>query len=184
MQRCFLLTVFVLLLVSCSAPTATPTPLPQATYTPLPTYTPYPTFTPVSQPTAQVVARPMNTATPKPTASSQAPSAASAAASTSTPASTPNSNSTSTPKCIAWTDATDHMNETTCVRGTVYSAIQNGSTFFINFDNTRASFYAVSFNYTWDNLKGKCIEISGKIVLYNGRPEIVIDKQDQLKMCQ
>lgn len=75
------------------------------------------------------------------------------------------------------------MNETTCVRGTVYSATQNGSTFFINFDNTRTSFYSVSFNYTWDNLKNKCVEISGKIMLYNGRPEIVIDKQEQLKMC-
>lgn len=170
MQRCFLLTVIALLLASCSSPTAMPTPLPQATYTPLPTYTPYPTFTPVpqvAQPTSQVVARPISTATPKLTLQAQSTA----------------SSSTSSSSCIAWTDAEAHMNETTCVRGTVYSATQNGSTFFINFDNTRTSFYSVSFNYTWDNLKNKCVEISGKIVLYNGRPEIVIDKQEQLKMC-
>ena len=174
MQRCFLLTVFALFLVSCSSPTATPTPLPQATYTPLPTYTPYPTFTPVSQPTAQITARPISTATPKPTVPAQSTASAS----------TSSSSSSSSSSCIAWTDAEAHMNETSCVRGTVYSATQNGSTFFINFDNTRTSFYAVSFNYTWDNLKNKCVEISGKIAPYNGRTEIVIDKQEQLKMCQ
>jgi DNA/RNA endonuclease YhcR with UshA esterase domain len=70
------------------------------------------------------------------------------------------------------------------VRGTISGASQNGSTFFINFDNTRTSFYAVSFKFTWDNLKGKCVEISGKIVPYSGRTEIVVDKQEQLKMCQ
>lgn len=76
------------------------------------------------------------------------------------------------------------MNETTCVRGTVSSAMQNGTTFFINFDNTRTSFYGVSFKYTFDNLKGKCVEISGKISPYNGRPQIVIDKQEQLQECK
>lgn len=76
-----------------------------------------------------------------------------------------------------------HLNETTCVTGIVTSATQNGSTFFINFDNSRTSFYAVSFKYTWDNLKGKCVELHGKIVPYNGRPEIVIERQEQVRMC-
>jgi len=75
------------------------------------------------------------------------------------------------------------MNETTCVRGVVYNTNQSGSTFFIDFDNTRTSFYGVSFKYAWDNLKGKCVELYGKITPYNGRPQIILDKQEQLKMC-
>ena len=160
MKRCFLLVA--LALASCVSPA--PALVPQATYTPLPTYTPYPTFTPPIIATAALVVRPISTATPKAT-TQQTQSTASAAS------------------CIAWTDATAHLNETTCVRGTVFNASQSGSTFFIDFDNTRASFYGVSFKYTWDNLKGKCVEISGKISPYNGRPQIVIDKQEQLKMC-
>ncbi len=162
MKRCILLVALALWLVSCTSPA--PTLAPQATYTPLPTYTPYPTFTLVPIATSELVARPMNTPTPKAASSTQA--------------------SSSTASCIAWTDASDHLNETTCVRGTVSSASQNGSTFFINFDNTRTSFYGVSFKYTWDNLRGKCIELSGKISPYNGRPQIVIDKQEQLQECK
>ena len=161
MKRSILLVALGLVLVSCNslAPTTTPPP----TYTPLPTYTPCPTFTPVSAAASSLAARPINTPTPKSASSAQA--------------------SSSSSSCIAWTDAGDHLNETTCVRGTVSSASQNGSTFFINFDNTRTSFYGVSFKYTWDNLRGKCIELSGKISPYNGRPQIVIDRQEQIKMC-
>ena len=76
------------------------------------------------------------------------------------------------------------MNEVTCVRGTVYATNKSGSTFFIDFDNTRSSFYGVSFRHTWDNLKGQCVEISGRITPYNGRPQIVIESKDQLGMCK
>ncbi len=76
------------------------------------------------------------------------------------------------------------MGETTCVRGIVYSTNKSGSTFFIDFDNTRASFYGVSFKYTWDNLRNKCVEIYGKISPYNGRPQIVIEEQGQVRECK
>ena len=46
------------------------------------------------------------------------------------------------------------------------------------------SFYGVSFRATWDNLKGKCIELSGKIAPYQDRPQIVIDSPKQLKYCE
>jgi hypothetical protein len=146
-----------ILVVSCSS--ATPAPLP--TYTPQPTYTPYPTFTPPSsQSNVAPVAATMVRVT-------QAPSSAASAQAS----------------CIDWKDASANVNRTTCVRGVVSNTNLSGTTFFIDFDNTRASFYAVSFKYTWDNLKGKCVEISGRIAPYNGRPQIIIDKQDQLKFC-
>jgi DNA/RNA endonuclease YhcR with UshA esterase domain len=109
----------------------------------------------------------MSTATPRSISSSQSSQATTSAAA-----------------CIAWKDAAAHLNETTCVRGIVANANQSGSTFFIDFDNTRTSFYGVSFDYTWDNLKGKCVEISGKITLYSGRPQIILNKKEQLKECQ
>lgn len=158
MKTCtWLVFLFVaLLVVSCN--TATPAPLP--TYTPQPTYTPYPTFTRPAQTVAAPVAATMAKVT-------QAPAnVASAQAS-----------------CIDWKDAPANVNKTTCVRGIVSNTNLSGTTFFIDFDNTRTSFYAVSFNYTWENLRGKCVEISGRISLYNGRPQIILDKQDQLKFC-
>ena len=86
-------------------------------------------------------------------------------------------------QCFAWTEAAAHVGETTCVRGTVVSTNASGNTFFIDFDKTRASFYAVSFKYTFDDVRGKCVEISGKISPYNGRPQIIIDSKEQLKVC-
>lgn len=86
--------------------------------------------------------------------------------------------------CLGYKDATTHVNETTCVRGTVTSAEKSGSTFFIYFDDAATSFYAVSFTRTWDNLRGKCIEISGKISTFRNRAQIVIDKEEQLSLCK
>ena len=129
----------------------------EARITSQPTYTPYPTYTPIPVPT-------LAPATPIPAARAAPPPAPAA-------------------QCITWTDAAAHMGETTCVRGTVYSTYQSGSTFFIDFDNTRASFYGVSFRQTWADLRGRCVQISGKISPYNGRPQIIIDNKEQMKEC-
>ena len=134
---------------------ATTAPAPLPTYTPLSTYTPYPTYTP-------------------PRATSVPPAAK---------ATLPIAPASSAVECVAWKDAAAHVGETRCVRGTVYSTYQSGSTFFIDFDGTRASFYGVSFRYTFDDLRGKCVEISGKISPYRGRPQIVIDSKEQVKEC-
>jgi hypothetical protein len=160
-----LIILLALLLVACSASA----PAPQPTYTPLPTYTPYPTFTPPldlpspSTPRATAVA----TAKPTPPPTQPAPTASAAT-------------------CISWTEAAAHIGETTCVRGVVYSAYKDAQSgvFFIDFDNTRTSFYAVLFKYTWDNLQGKCVEVSGKIVPYRDRPEVVIESEGQLALCK
>ena len=86
--------------------------------------------------------------------------------------------------CLSFKDASAHLNETTCVRGTVTSAEKSGSNFFIYFDDTSTSFYAISFSHTWDNLRNKCVEINGKIALFRGRAQIVIDKLEQLSFCR
>ncbi len=130
-----------------------------------------PTPTPISNPpsTLSTSSMPISTPTP-PVAGATLPAAPASAA-------------TSAAQCIAWKEAADHVGETTCVRGTVFSTNKSGSSFFIDFDGTRASFYGVSFRQTWDDLRGKCVEITGKISPYNGRPQIVIDSKDQVREC-
>lgn len=86
--------------------------------------------------------------------------------------------------CIAWQDAGAHINESTCVRGVVANTNKSGSTFFIDFDNSRQSFYGVSFKHTWDGLKGQCVEISGKLESYRSRPQIVLENKSQLTFCK
>jgi DNA uptake protein ComE-like DNA-binding protein len=86
--------------------------------------------------------------------------------------------------CLGYKDASAHVNETTCVRGTVTSAEKTGSVFNIYFDDSATSFYAIAFNRTWDNLRGKCIEVSGKIALFRNRAQIVLDKEEQLSFCK
>ncbi len=93
-------------------------------------------------------------------------------------------NPKSSSACISYKDVNAHMGETTCVRGSVISTGKSGTTFFIYFDNAGDSFYAVSFNHTWDNLRGKCVEISGKLVLFRGRAEIILDDESQLSFCK
>ncbi|MGB8647166.1 MAG: hypothetical protein WCF84_18155 [Anaerolineae bacterium] len=53
----------------------------------------------------------------------------------------------------------------------------------IDFDDTRTSFYGVAFRLAWDNLQKQCVEISGLIELYQGRPQIVIGNQNQVARC-
>ncbi len=86
--------------------------------------------------------------------------------------------------CISYKEAASHVGETTCVRGFVSSTNKSGTTFFIDFDNARDSFYAVSFKHTWDNLRGRCVEIAGKVSLFRGRPQIIIDDESQLSFCK
>jgi predicted double-glycine peptidase len=77
-----------------------------------------------------------------------------------------------------------HVGETACVRGQVVSTYKSGNVFFIDFDFSRTSFYSVSFEHAWDGLKRQCVEISGKIADNRGRPQIVIEKREQLNFCR
>lgn len=89
-----------------------------------------------------------------------------------------------TSACIAYKDANAHIGETTCVRGTVTGTGKSGTTFFINFDESFDSFYAVSFDHTWDNLPGRCVEIRGKLTVFRGKPQIILDNENQLSFCK
>lgn len=139
-----------------------PSYTPEPTYTPFPTYTPYPTFTPL--PAAPPTAAPPTTAS---VTASPTPRSSQAAG-----------------RCIAWEDAAAHMGKTVCVRGTVYTTNRSGSTFFIDFDDTRESFYGVSFKYTWTDLDGQCVEMTGPVSEYRGRPQIIIESREQLQVCE
>ncbi len=90
------------------------------------------------------------------------------------------------PRCLAWTEAVRHASETTCVFGVVVSTYKdsNSNAFFIDFDKSRRSFYAVSFKSVWNGLEGRCVEIYGKISTHNGRPQIVIENSEQVRACQ
>lgn len=88
-------------------------------------------------------------------------------------------------ECMPWTMAGLHVGETTCVWGTVTSTYNSGEAFFINFSEVDYSvFYGVSFDYTWDNLMGRCIVLHGLIETYEGRPEIIIRQPSQITMCE
>ncbi len=75
------------------------------------------------------------------------------------------------------------MGERMCVWGIVSSTYNSGKAFFINFDDTRTSFYGVAFRLTWNNLDKRCIEINGKIEPYQGRAEIIIGNRKQILYC-
>ena len=85
--------------------------------------------------------------------------------------------------CIRWNQASTHVGENTCVYGDVYSTYDSGKAFFINFSPHTTSFYAVSFDWTWEDLENTCIEVRGAIETYQGRPQIIIHDPDQLQDC-
>lgn len=88
--------------------------------------------------------------------------------------------------CLPWQEAGEHVGEQQCVCGTVtqtYLSTRSG-TFFINFSDDPAAFYAVSFDYSWEGLEGSCIRVCGRVETYEGRPQIVIRQPErQLREC-
>ncbi len=101
--------------------------------------------------------------------------------------------------CIPSQRAAEFIGKTTCVAGKVTSVgISHSGMFFIDFDcggknatasGTKAScpFTAVVFRRDTDRtgdlrvLRGKTIELRGKIKNYKGKPEIVITSREQIK---
>lgn len=114
------------------------------------------------------------------------PTPAPASIPTSTPTSAPTSlTSTPSSRCLSSNDADAHIGQVTCVSGVVVSTYKdpNSSAFFIDFETARTGFYGVSFRYTWDNLRGQCVVIRGRIERFRGRPQIVIADRSQLSFC-
>lgn len=94
-----------------------------------------------------------------------------------------------TAECIPFTEASQHIGETRCVRGTVLN-VEQGSrgTTFLDFcqDYKLCSFTVVVFAGNLRDvgdvrqLVGKEIEIHGPIKIYDGRAEIVLQRLKQL----
>lgn len=88
------------------------------------------------------------------------------------------------PNCIHWSQAYAYIGHATCVYGDVTHTHDSGRAFFINFSPDHTAFYAVSFDWLWEDLEGECVTIHGTIETYEGRPQIIIHTLDQLQYCQ
>ncbi len=123
------------------------------------------------------------TPTPNLAASSAAPTGA--AISTVVP--TPAASATPTPKpeseCIGYLEAKQHIGETKCVRGVVFNTYSTKTAFFVDFDGTATEFFGTSLKGSLENLIGRCVELTGEILDYKGRPYIVFEPND-LKSCR
>ncbi|MCJ7532050.1 MAG: hypothetical protein MUO64_13610 [Anaerolineales bacterium] len=87
--------------------------------------------------------------------------------------------------CIGWKEAGNHIGEYQCIEGVVESIYNSGDAFFINFTSSQASFYAVSFDWAWDkSIIDRCIVVWGTISIYNGRPQVIIENEDDLEPCE
>jgi hypothetical protein len=90
------------------------------------------------------------------------------------------------PACLSWRDASDQIGTYTCLCGKVTQTYQDpgSSAFFIDFSRDRSAFYAVSFDYYWQDLEDTCVQICGIVETYDGRPQIIIrEPEHQLLEC-
>lgn len=85
--------------------------------------------------------------------------------------------------CVPWWDAYAHIGEQTCVEGIVTWTYDSGRAFFIDFTSDRRAFYGVSFDYVFYDLVGQCVRLYGLVETYEGRPEIIIRDQEQVRYC-
>lgn len=105
-----------------------------------------------------------------------------------TNAPTPPKNNTSTPLKIGTGEATNHYDEVMIVTGKVAQVTIRPAVTFLNLDKpfpnspfTVVIFHGHSSFYGDANaLKGKSIEIRGKIKNYHDKPEIALDSTNQL----
>ncbi|MCK4659194.1 MAG: endonuclease/exonuclease/phosphatase family protein [Phycisphaerae bacterium] len=92
---------------------------------------------------------------------------------------------------VSWKDAAEHIGEKCVVVGEVVLTKNIGSMCFLNFhQDFKTNFTAVIKRKSYDlfpeppeNLyAGKMVRISGKIIEYNGKPEIIITSPDQIEI--
>jgi hypothetical protein len=128
---------------------------------------------------ATVAAQPLATSRPPlPVPTTPRPAARAA---TAAPTAVP---SPSNSACIGWQQARDAVGQTACVTGMVTNVSNRPTSHFIDFSPDRTSFYVFSPSQTFDtSLKGKCIEVRGKIELFRDRPQIVVNDPGQVRQC-
>jgi DNA/RNA endonuclease YhcR with UshA esterase domain len=101
-------------------------------------------------------------------------------------------NATNAPTRIPAAEAKDHLGANAIVTGTVADVYKTETRVYLNFDKPypNQTFTAVVFSSNTnlftssdlDKVKGKKVEITGKIVLYRDRPEIVINATNVFKI--
>lgn len=86
--------------------------------------------------------------------------------------------------CWRWEEAAQHLGENGCVEAVVSGVGESANAFFINFSPERDSFYAVSFDWAWEELTGECLRLSGTISEYQGRAQLIIENpSSQVHYC-
>ncbi len=93
---------------------------------------------------------------------------------------------TLTAECVAWREARAYVGKSNCVTGTVTRVFTDprSQVTFIDFSSERTAYIGFSPRIIWDaSWVGKCVKIFGAIVLYNDRPETVINSRDQVVLC-
>ncbi|MFA5165797.1 MAG: hypothetical protein WC449_00645 [Candidatus Paceibacterota bacterium] len=95
--------------------------------------------------------------------------------------------------CVTIEDAQNFAGDEICVRGALLKVfVSKSKTVFLDFceNYNQCPFTAVIFKSAaakFDNLKeyeGKIVEIRGMVKTYKGKPEIILDKPEQIKIVQ
>jgi hypothetical protein len=101
---------------------------------------------------------------------------------TPTPVQTPTP--TPDPLCIPSAQAKANTGKTLCVQGVVVRTYASQTAFFVEFDQPGTGFFGTVLNPAapLTNLVGKCVQLKGAILNYQGRPYIVFNP-DQMQSC-
>ena len=96
-------------------------------------------------------------------------------------------------KIINWQDAGKHYGEYVTVEGKIVITYNSGKACFLNFHrNYRLYFTAVIFASDFHKFNkdpetlfyGKNVQITGKIKEYKGKPEIIVNNTEQIKIIE
>jgi DNA/RNA endonuclease YhcR with UshA esterase domain len=93
---------------------------------------------------------------------------------------------------VTATEAKDHVGANALVTGTIAEVYKKSGPYRLNFEQPypNHAFTAVIFARNTndfpeiDKLKGKKVQVSGKIADYRGHPEIVLNSTNQLKVLE
>ena len=93
---------------------------------------------------------------------------------------------------IPWYKAPLHVGRTVTVEGYVERATNIGNLTFINFSDVRSHFCIVAFKDMYDfapngdpaNYNNKTIQVTGRITMYRGKPQIEVRGKDQIKQVK
>ncbi len=90
---------------------------------------------------------------------------------------------------ISWEDAADYIGQKVIVKGKIVDTYDSGKALFLNFDENHSdTFTAVIFKsdeYKFDVVPedyylNKTVKVKGKVKVYKGAPEIIVEEPDQI----